>query len=383
MVFKSSQEIINMKKMIGVLFILVTACVLCIVPVGTAGVVTATGEGTSKDDAIQSALRRAVEQGVGVLIKSSTRVEDFQVMEDKIYSHSQGYVSKYDVLSSSKKGGEYTVTVKAVVDEVVLKEDLKAIGALKTEMGNPRILVAFSNKPASKAFFDSKPFLDEIYNGIVEALTDQKFRVVDKQSAERFSQQIAHTLEITDVNKAAAVGLKYHAEYTLYYDVGGSIKQGEINTSVQTRIKAQLIDNTRAQVVTSKVVETVAHGQDRETAMEQAARDGGNKVVAPMLEQLRQTWEEMYQRGSLYTVIVDGVDDADLIAAFTAKLEKFAAVTSAREIETGGGKTTFEAEYKGKRDQLDRDVLRAAKELNWKLKKVRAEGARSTWKKYL
>jgi len=89
------------------------------------------------------------------------------------------------------------------------------------------------------------------------------------------------------------------------------------------------------------------------------------------------------QRGSLYTVVVDGVDDADLIAAFTAKLEKFAAVTSAKEIESGGGKATFEAEYKGKRDQLDRDVLRAAKELNWKLKKVRAEGARSTWKKYL
>lgn len=372
-----------MKKKIGIVLIIGLACFFSIVSTGGAAIITAMGEGQTKDEAIQSALRRAVEQGVGVLIKSSTRVEDFQIMEDKVYSHSQGYVSKYDILSSTKKGGEYTVTVKAVVDEAVLKEDLKAIGALKTEMGNPRILVAFSNKPASKAFFNSRPFLDEIYNGIVEALTDQKFRVVDRQSAERFSQQIAHTLEITDVNKAAAVGLKYHAEYTLYYDVGGSIRQGEINTSVQTRIKAQLIDNTRAQVVTSKVVETVAHGQDRETAMEQAARDGGNKVVAPMLEQLRQTWEEMYQRGSLYTLVVDGVDDADLIAAFTAKLEKFAAVTSAREIESGGGKATFEAEYKGKRDQLDRDVLRAAKELNWKLKKVRAEGARSTWKKYL
>ena len=372
-----------MKKMIGFLSILLTVCVLFVVSISHAGVVTATGEGPTKDEAIQSALRRAVEQGVGVLIKSSTRVEDFQVMEDKIYSHSQGYVSKYNVINTSKKDDEHVVTVRAVVDDVVLKEDLKALGALKAEMGNPRILVAFSNKSSDKTFFNNKPFLDEIYNGIVEALTDQKFRVTDRQTAERFAEQIAHTHEITNINKAAAVGLQYHAEYTLYYDVGGSIKQGEINTSVQTRIKAQLIDNTRAQVVTSKVVETVAHGQDRETAMEQAARDGGNKVVAPMLEQLRQTWEEMYQRGSLYTVVIDGVDDADLIATFTAKLEKFAAVTSAREIESGGGKATFEAEYKGKRDQLDRDILRAAKELNWKLKKVRAEGARSTWKKYL
>lgn len=372
-----------MKKTIIVLFIFVIACILFSTPVCAASVVTATGEGSSKDDAIQSALRRAVEQGVGVLIKSSTSVEDFQVIEDKIYSHSQGYVAKYDILHSTKKGDEYIVTIKAVVDEVVLKEDLKAIGALKAEMGNPRILVAFSNKPSSKTFFNSRAFLDEIYNGIVEALTDQKFRVVDRQTAQRFARQIAYTHEITDINKAAAIGLQYHAEYTLYYDVGGNIKQGEINTTVQTRIKAQLIDNTRAQVVTSKVVETVAHGQDRDTAMEQAARDGGNKVVGPLLEQLRQTWEEMYQRGSFYTVIIDGLDDADAVVDFTAKLEKFAAVTSAREVESGGGKATFEAEYKGKRDQLDRDILRAAKELGWKLKKVRAESARSTWKKSL
>ncbi len=372
-----------MKKVIGALFIYVAAGVLFFVSVSNAGVVTATGEGPSKSEAIQSALRRAVEQGVGVLIKSTTRVEDFQIMEDKIYSHSQGYVSKYEILSSLKKGDEHVVTVKAVVDEVVLKEDLKAIGALKMEMGNPRILVAFSNKPSGKAFFNNRVFLDEIFNGIVEALTDQKFRVVDKKSAQSFARQLVHTHEISDIDKAAAAGLRYQAEYTLYYDVSGSVKQGEVNTTVQTRIKAQLIDNTRAQVVTSKVVETAAHGQDKETAMEQAARDGGKKVVGPMLEQLRQTWEEMYQRGSLYMVIIEGMNNADVISAFTEKLEKFAAVTAAREVESGGGKATFEAEYKGKRDQLDRDIARAAGELGWKLKKVRAEGAKSIWKKEL
>jgi hypothetical protein len=373
-----------MKKTIGIIFIIGIACIFSIVSVGVAAVVTATGEGPTKDDAIRTALLRAVEQGVGVLIKSETKVEDFQVLADKIYSHSQGYVSKYDILNSTKKDDEYVVTVKAVVDEAVLKDDLTAIGALKFAVGNPRILVAFGNKSSGKEFFNNKGFLDEIYNGIVETLTDQKFRVVDKRSAEKFSRQISNTHDInTDINKAVAAGLQYHAEYTLYYDVGGNIKQGEVNTAVYTRIKAQLIDNTRSQVVTSKVVETVGYGQDRDTAMEQAARDGGNKVVAPMLEQLQKTWEEMQKRGSVYTVVIDGIDETDLIASFTDRFEKFAAVTSAREIESGGGKTTFEAEYKGKRDQLDRDVLRTAKELGWKLKKVRSEGARSTWKKLI
>ena len=75
------------------------------------------------------------------------------------------------------------------------------------------------------------------------------------------------------------------------------------------------------------------------------------------------------------------MDDPEQIAQFTEMFEKFPLATGAKEVESGGGKTTFEATYKGKRDQLDRDVIRTAKELGWTLKKVRAEGARSTWKR--
>ncbi len=50
-------------------------------------------------------------------------------------------------------------------------------------------------------------------------------------------------------------------------------------------------------------------------------------------------------------------------------------------MESGGGKTTFEAEYKGRREDLGRDILRASVELGWKVTRVRAEGARSTWKR--
>ncbi|HEY3308600.1 MAG TPA: hypothetical protein VGJ93_09100 [Desulfuromonadaceae bacterium] len=40
--------------------------------------VEATGEGPSKEQALVTAMRRAVEQGVGTFIKSSTTVVDFR-----------------------------------------------------------------------------------------------------------------------------------------------------------------------------------------------------------------------------------------------------------------------------------------------------------------
>jgi TolB-like protein len=342
----------------------------------------ATGEGPSKEQALVTAMRRAVEQGVGTFINSSTTVIDAALVDDKILSHSKGYVTNYKIIKEGKTDDGYSVTISAKVDNKTLKDDIDALTILRKSVGNPRILVAFNKKGEGATALRNEDFIDEINNGIVESLTDKQFRVVDKSTAEKFSKQVAATHEIAvDLNQAAAFGLKYKAEYTLLYSVSGEIMEGAVNKGVKLRIKAQLIDNTRSQVVTSKVIESSSSGQTLENALEKAAHDGGRKIVNPMIEVIKKNWMDMQLNGSLYTVVIDGVDDPDEIGKFTGIFEKFPLVNEAKEVESGGGKTTFEATYKGKRDQLDRDVLRAAKEMGWTVKKIRAEGSRSTWKR--
>ncbi len=344
--------------------------------------VEATGEGPSKEQALVTAMRRAVEQGVGTYMKSSTTVVDSALVDDKILSHSKGYVKSYKIIKEAKNDEGFVITISAVVDSKMLKDDIDSLTILRKSVGNPRILVAFSKKGEGAQIFKNKDFVEEIYNGIVETLTDKQFRVVDKASSEKFAQQVAATHEIdVDLNQAAAFGLKYNAEYTLLYSVSGTVKEGAVSKGVVLRIKTQLIDNTRSQVVTSKQVEQASNAQTLEAALEKAAREGGKKIVNPMIEIVQKNWMDQQQNGSLYTVVIDGVDDPEEIAKFTGMFEKFPLVNDAKEVESGGGKTTFEATYKGKRDQLDRDVIRATKELGWTVKKVRAEGARSTWKK--
>jgi hypothetical protein len=344
--------------------------------------VEATGDGPGKEQALATAMRRAVEQGVGTFIKSSTTVIDAQLVDDKILSHSHGYVTSYKIIKQGKTEDGLSVTINAAIDSKMLKDDIDALTILRTSAGNPRILVAFSKKGEGAKIFKDKDFIEEIYNGIVESLTDKQFRVVDKSAAEKFSQQVAQTHEIdVELNQAASFGLKYNAEYTLLYSVGGEVQEGAVNIGVKLRIKTQLIDNTRCQVVTSKMIEQTGSGQSMESALEKAARDGGKKIVNPMIAVIQKNWMDAQQNGQLYTVVIDGVDDPVEIGKFTEMIEKFPLVNNAKEVESGGGKTTFEAAYKGKRDQLDRDVIRASKELGWTMKKVRAEGARSTWKK--
>lgn len=366
-----------MKKIV----LLILGIVLLGSGVACAAAVTVTGEGPSKDTALAAAMRRAVEQGVGVFVKSDTTVVDSALLDDKIFSHSRGYVTSYKIIKELKRTEEYVVTISAVVDNKLLKGDIDALTILRKSavVGNPRILVLSSTKDNN---IRSKEFHDDIYNGIVESLTDKQFRVVDKDAADRFAQQIAETHGIdVDLNKAAKYGLQFQAEYTVYYSVSGVVREGAIGKSVLLNVKTQLIDNTRAQVITNKKIEQTAMGPTVEQALTKAAREGGKNIVAPMIDVLQKHWMEMQQNGALYTIVIDGIDDPEQIASFTEMFEKFPLASAAKEVESGGGKTTFEATYKGKRDQLDRDVLRTAKELGWRMKKIRAEGARSTWKR--
>lgn len=368
-----------MKKIViaGVLL-----CLLAMGAVAASADVQATGEGPDKELALVTAKRRAVEQGVGTYLESSTVVVNSELVEDKILSRSNGYVTSFKILREGKSGDGYAVTISAKVDGKALKEDIDDLTVLRKNMGNPRIMVAYRSMAEEGEAMQGEEFVDDVYSGIVELLTDRQFRVVDRSAAEKFASQVADTHGTdVDLNRAAQYGLKYNAEYTLYYRGAAEVKQGAVQYGAKLRIKAQLIDNTRAQVITSKTVETAGSGQTRESALEKAALDGGRKVVGPMLEIIRKNWSEMALNGQPYTLVVDGVDDPEEIARLTAMLEKFPLVHDSREVESGGGKTTLEATYKGKREQLDRDVLRAAKELGWKIRLVRAEGARSTWKR--
>jgi hypothetical protein len=84
----------------------------------SAATITTTGTGYNQDAAVQSALRSAVEQSIGLSISSETVVKNAAVISDNILSHSSGYVSSFDILSQSNDFGLVTVQVKAVVETI-------------------------------------------------------------------------------------------------------------------------------------------------------------------------------------------------------------------------------------------------------------------------
>ena len=61
----------------------------------------------SRDNAVNDALRKAVEQAVGLMLSSETLVENSQIVSDNIFSKTQGYIKKYKIV----KGVQSKVSV--------------------------------------------------------------------------------------------------------------------------------------------------------------------------------------------------------------------------------------------------------------------------------
>ena len=111
---------------------------LAAAPVNTSvegvGVIVADNTAQARDQAIQDALRLAVEQAAGTMVSSETLVQNYEVLRDQVYSQSQGYIRHYEVTNETTEGNLYRVTIQAAVAMGNLKNDLAALG--------PRALLA-------------------------------------------------------------------------------------------------------------------------------------------------------------------------------------------------------------------------------------------------
>ncbi len=93
------------------------------------------------EQARRAALRQAVEEGVGVLVTSTTQVRNFAVIDDRILTATKGYVRSYEVVEQrvDDEGGCH-VTVEAIVDLGQLHEDLAALELAAVGAGLPRVI---------------------------------------------------------------------------------------------------------------------------------------------------------------------------------------------------------------------------------------------------
>lgn len=98
-------------------------------------------EANALREATYDALRNAVEQVAGVLVSADTLTKNSQLIHDRIYAKTQGYVRKYEVLSQKREKNTLLVTVRAEVGASDLDKDLQAVQRLVSELSRRRMII--------------------------------------------------------------------------------------------------------------------------------------------------------------------------------------------------------------------------------------------------
>ncbi|WP_224362992.1 flagellar assembly protein T N-terminal domain-containing protein [Hyalangium versicolor] len=328
-------------------------------------------------DAKSAALREAVEQVAGVLLSSSTLTANNQLVSDRVFSRSDGYVRKYEVLEKKEEKGVMKVAVRAEVGTAQLDRDLQAVKALVERLAGSRLLIVVQEQSVSpdKVITETnvlsqilaETFQKDGWRIIDPAFAAGKLEVSSGVSLLTPEKKVIQELRSADYIVTGKVTLRYEppkAAFELkgYYPVTGEFELAVFATDSGTQI-AHVSDKLTSQGVPVLVsYESTAHG---------IAKLRGQKIVDEVRRAVVEYLSKSEQNGSAVVVTVLGLTDYASVSEFKKLLGQ--TVTGLRDVKQGDfikGKATFDALLVGSTD----DFADALSQKTYQGKKVSVTG---------
>lgn len=193
-------------------FLLSLVFLLCLTGVACGKVVVVDGYGANQKQAESDALRNAVEQAVGVLVDSKSMVANSRLIDDKILTASQGYITDYRVTDKHKERNGWRVKIEANVDtnpNAKLMSDLAKLGIIETALRNPKVAVIIvdehsGNKRSVAETSVIKAFRQAGFRQVTEATVAAQNRKI-KNSSDEDMRNLANLLKVDILVVGSAV----------------------------------------------------------------------------------------------------------------------------------------------------------------------------------
>ncbi|MBU1717358.1 MAG: LPP20 family lipoprotein [Proteobacteria bacterium] len=265
--------------------------------------VIATGFGSgdqiaaARDEAINDALRKAVEQGVGVNISSQTTVEQMVLIEDRIYSESRGFIESYKIINEGKEDDVYQVKISALVKMAELSEKLAAIGIILKKKENPRVMVIVHSRELTDSIIGFEAGGNANAENQLERILLQKgFRLVapDQQNKRK---DLAELLTSGDPSRAGKIAKDFGAEILIEAEVrrefaGNRSVLGQDIKFFTNEIRLKALEADTAKIIYSGYRTKPASGASALQVLEEATADLAKEMVDTILDQWRK---DVYQ----------------------------------------------------------------------------------------
>ncbi|MBI5827284.1 MAG: hypothetical protein HZB22_06120 [Deltaproteobacteria bacterium] len=323
-----------------------------------------------RDAAIEDALRKAVEQAVGTLVSAETMVENFQVLNDNVYTKTQGYIKGYSVLNENQSQGLYQVTVRATVAIGGLKNDLDALGVLYARAEKPKVLFLIAEQNIGHRHYvfwwwGRSEYMGETVDmsaaetALKESFLGRGFNVVE--GAGRLDGiEISNAYRVADLTNDGArqIARKFNAEIVVK---GKALaKEGPRTPGSQVgsyiadiTVEAIKVDNG-AVLASARGHGTSRHVSDVTGGVEAISR-ASNEAADRLVEQIAAKW----QSGNMVTLRLGGIKDFKKIADFKNALKtRVKGVKAVYQRGFEGDQAVFELDTRASTQNIADDLSR-------------------------
>jgi len=315
-------------------------------PLAQAKSITSTGMGATSEEAINDALRNAVEQAVGTLVSSETLVENYQVVKDQILSTSRGYINGFEILEQRRQpNGVFTATIKAEVDtnpNSALLSQLQRLNLIKHGLQDPRIAVIIPEVHLSRQIPDPAG-----ETAIIKKLLEAGFtRLVDQNRIAAIRKNdIVKSLMNGDVATAKSIATQFGVDYIMvgeaFSDEVPEIPGDNLGglKSCRARVEARLIRADTGQIVATNGIHAGGVDITVATAAKKALSNAGEKMGDYMVEQLMKFGGNMEKNIKL---TVTGITSFLKVSEAEKSLRGLKGVKNVYTRDYSGGVAVFE-----------------------------------------
>lgn len=163
------------------------------VTANAASAVVAEGAGVTRDEAMKDAYRNAVRQVVGLYVDAESLIKNDELIDDKILTYSDGFITKSELVDGSEKkqGGIVRLKIKATVERKSLVAKLKAANVtVKSLDGESLFAKAITELDAEK---NSTSLLSKALEDLPTLLTAE---VVGKPNYDKGTSEIVVNVRV-------------------------------------------------------------------------------------------------------------------------------------------------------------------------------------------
>jgi len=285
-------------------------------PIESDGMVTVevTGAGTSKEDAIKDAKRKAVEKGAGTFIYSHSKTEDFVLVKDTILTRAAGFLHGYKEIGKAKESadGVWEVKISADVSIQGVKDTWAVVQNLLKDMGRPKLLVVVKERVDGKAVE-----MSTVQTKIEGILKESGFALVDKDQLKEIDKKdLQAALAEDKPDKVQAIAKRFGAQVFIYGTAdaqrGNDKEIGGVDVATyeaQSNVKVFKSDTAEIETSVTGDTDNPARGVQQVplSAAKQALAAEAGVVAAKVQDKLIENWAQYLQGGGEVQLHVDNI----------------------------------------------------------------------------